>query len=244
MIAILTSSLGGSYKIDGKRYPTNLPNTNHLKDTITKFWNDNAKVLFISAWPTAFEKNDENRYCLNASFAMSGLSVSIFDVCDSRNEALAKHLDNYDVVILGGGHVPTQNLFFEKLGLKQTLANYQGLVIAWSAGSMNCANIVYALPEIEGEGTDPQYKRFINGLGITKTIIIPHYQAVKEDIVDGLNVITDMAIPDSHNRTFYGLLNGSYILSIDREEKLYGEAYSISNGIITKVNDNNKVISL
>lgn len=244
MIAILTSSLGGSYKVDGKRYPTILPNTNSQKEQIDKYWKENAKVLFISAWPNAFEINDENLYCLNASFAMSGLSISAFDVCDARSEALVKQLASYDVIILGGGHVPTQNQFFERLGLKQSLASYQGLLIAWSAGSMNCANVVYALPEAEGEGVDPHYQRFLNGLALTSTMIIPHYQALKDDIVDGLRVIEDMAIPDSVNRTFYCLVDGSYILSVNGKEEIHGEAYKISNGNIKKVNDKNNVICL
>lgn len=244
MIAILASSLGGSYKADGKRYPTILPNINGQKEQIAKYWKENAKVLFVSACPSAFEINDEHLNCLKASFAMSGLSISAFEVCDDRSKDLVKRLASYDVIILGGGHVPTQNRFFERLGLKRSLASYQGLLIAWSAGSMNCSDVVYALPEAEGEGTDPHYQRFLNGLALTSAMIIPHYQAVKDDVLDGLKVIEDMAIPDSANRTFYCLTDGSYILSVNGKEEIHGEAYKISDGVIKKVNDENKVICL
>ena len=43
---------------------------------------------------------------------------------------------------------------------------YKGIVVAWSAGSMNCADVVYAGPELEGEAIDPLYERWISGLGI------------------------------------------------------------------------------
>jgi len=71
--------------------------------------------------------------------------------------------------ILTGGHVPTQNSFMKKLQLKEKLQDWNGLIIAWSAGSMNCAEMVYAGPEFPGEAVDPNYQRWITGLGITKT---------------------------------------------------------------------------
>ena len=38
MVAILTSSLGGSHKVNGKRIPTCLQNENGLLDQIKKYW--------------------------------------------------------------------------------------------------------------------------------------------------------------------------------------------------------------
>ena len=44
---------------------------------------------------------------------------------------------------------------------------------------MNCAEIVYAQPEMSGEAVDPNYKRFLKGLNLTKYQIIPHYESIK-----------------------------------------------------------------
>lgn len=55
--------------------------------------------------------------------------------------------------------VPAQNEFMKQLHLKEKLNGYKGIVIAWSAGSMNCAETVYAAPELEGEAVDPFYER-------------------------------------------------------------------------------------
>lgn len=230
MIAILTSSLGGSYKVDGKRVPTFLLNENGLTEKIKHFWKNDSKVLIISAGPEEFDRNDSILYCQREAFAMSGLKADSFEICDYRNESVIEKINEYDVILLAGGHVPTQNKFFKRLDLKQKLANFTGLIIAWSAGSMNSAKIVYAQPELEGEGIDQDFERFITGLGITEKMIIPHFQDVRTDIVDGLRVIEDMAYPDSIGKEFWALNDGSFIISINGDETLYGEAFLIKDG--------------
>lgn len=230
MIAILTSSLGGSYKVDGKRVPTFLLNENGLTEKIKHFWKNDSKVLIISAGPEEFDRNDSILYCQREAFAMSGLKADSFEICDYRNESVIEKINEYDVILLAGGHVPTQNKFFKRLDLKQKLTNFTGLIIAWSAGSMNSAEVVYAQPELEGEGIDQYFERFISGLGITEKMIIPHFQDVRTDIVDGLRVIEDMAYPDSIGKEFWALNDGSFIISINGDETLYGEAFLIKDG--------------
>ena len=68
---------------------------------------------------------------------------------------------------------------------------------------MNCAETVYAQPEEEGEAVDPAYERFLPGLGLTQKMILPHYQAIRDDVLDGLCVMEDIAYPDSMGRQFY-----------------------------------------
>lgn len=230
MISILTSSLGGSHRVDGKRRPTFLLNDNGLQENMKKYWKRNSNVLVISASPEDWERNDSILFCQSEAFPMSGFDVNVFQMCDSRNETIIENLEDFDVLILAGGHVPTQNAFFSKLDLKKRLENFKGILISWSAGSMNCAEIVYAQPELEGEAVDENYQRFIPGLGITKHMIIPHFQEVKTDVVDGLRVIEDMAYPDSMGREFIALNDGSYIISENGIETLYGEAYRIKDG--------------
>ena len=153
-------------------------------------------------------------------------------------------LANYNVIILSGGHVPTQNTFFQKIGLKDKLNNYDGIVIGISAGTMNCADIVYAHPELDGEAIDSKYQRFIPGLGLTKRMILPHYQMIKDDMLDNLRVFEDIAYPDSIGREFYALNDGSYILSENGIETLYGEAYRIKDGDISLICRNNETLIL
>ena len=98
MIAILTSSLGGSYKVNGRRFPTYLLDENGLTDKIKHFWKNDSKVLIISAEPEEFERNDSILFCQKEAFAMSGLEAYSFEICDYRNEALAEKINEYDVI--------------------------------------------------------------------------------------------------------------------------------------------------
>ena len=151
-------------------------------------------------------------------------------MCDARTESKADDISGTDVIILTGGHVPTQNAFFKKIGLKEKLKGYEGIVLAWSAGSMNCADTVYAGPELDGEALDPNFKRWIPGLGITKVNIFPHFEALRDDVLDGLRVVEDITFGDSMGHEILALNDGSYIVVEDGKETLFGEAYRILDG--------------
>ena len=230
MITILTSHVGGSVKVDGKRLPGPIAEANGLLDILKSIWPANARVLLICADPKDYEKNDSVLYCLRSAFPMSGLSVSSVEMCDDRNEAFAGNICGFDVIILTGGHVPTQNAFFGKIGLKEKLKNFDGILIAWSAGSMNCADMVYAGPELDGEAIDPDYKRWIPGLGLTSINIFPHFQSLRDEMIDGLRLIEDITYADSMGHEILAINDGSYIVIEDGHTKLFGEAYRILDG--------------
>ncbi|MDE6608455.1 MAG: Type 1 glutamine amidotransferase-like domain-containing protein [Lachnospiraceae bacterium] len=244
MVAFLTSDTGGLRKVDGKRIPVCLNNENGMVDRLKKYWKKDSRILFLSASPEDIESNDSHREAFEKAFPMSGLSISAMDICDSRNEAVISCIKEYDVLFLSGGHVPTQNAFFRKIGLKQAVADYKGIVIALSAGSMNCAKTVYAIPELRGEGKDMSYQRFIEGLGLTKSMIIPHYQWIRDEVLDGMRVIEDIALSDSMGKEFIALNDGSYILAENGSERVYGEAYRIKDGNIIKLCGENESVSL
>lgn len=235
MKAMLTSSLGGSRKVNGTRVPSVLIQHNGLLDCLKSIWIQNAKVLIICADPSDYEKNDSVCACLKESFPMSGLSISYIDKCDDRNPNAIDNLEDIDVLILAGGHVPTQNRFMKQLRLKERLLDYNGIIVAWSAGSMNCADIVYAGPEFEGEAVDPHYERWITGLGITDVNIFPHFQSLKGSYLDGLRLIEDITFADSVGHEIIALNDGSYIMIDDRQTTLYGEAYMIKDGQQTQI---------
>lgn len=227
MTLFLTSSPGG-FRKDGDQYvPCRLNEQSGFVEQLKQHWPETARILFVSADPRDFTKNDLQRANFAESFPVSGLPVSSVDTCDSRAPALEPK--DYNVVILGGGHVPTQNVFFEKIGLKEKLCGFQGVVMGISAGTMNSASTVYAQPELEGEAVDPDYRRFIPGLGLTEHMIVPHYQMIRDGVLDGMRVIEDIALPDSAGRQIYLLPDGSYILETASSATLYGEAYVAEN---------------
>lgn len=244
MKAILTSSLGGQVKIDGKRIPAKLPETNGLLKCIKDVWKKDSKVMIISGSPEYFDKNDSVLFCLKGAFSLSELGTSEVLMCDERNKEIIERLPEIDVLILAGGHVPTQNSFMKTIGLKERLQSWDGLLIAWSAGSMNCAEMVYAGPELPGEAIDPNYQRWICGLGITKTNIFPHFETLKDEMLDGMRLIEDITYSDSMGHEIIALNNGSFIVVDNGTEVLYGGAYSIKNGEQRQICTDDKWIQL
>lgn len=175
---------------------------------------------------------------------MSGLSISGIDKCDSRNPGAVDTLQGTDVLILPGGHVPTQNRFLQQLRLKERLRDYHGIVVAWSAGAMNCAGTVYAGPEFPGEAIDPAYQRWLPGLGLTDINIFPHFQHLKDDYLDGMRLIEDITYADSVGHEFLALNDGSYLLIADGKTTLYGEAYTIKDRHLHQICSDNASLPL
>ena len=112
MIAFLTSTLGDFYMMDEMEVP--LERKNGFIENLREYWRDGAKGLFISADPEDFRGNDRMRDEFFRAFADSGLPFEILEICDNRNPNV-EDIAKFDVVILGGGHVPTENKFFEKI---------------------------------------------------------------------------------------------------------------------------------
>lgn len=244
MKAMLTSSLGGATKVDGVRRPSVLIEKNGLLHNLKTIWPDDARVLIFCPDPIDNEKNDSVLACLKKSFPMSGLSVSSIENCDGRTPETIEKLRDIDVLVLQGGHVPTENRFMQKIRLRERLKDFGGIIVAWSAGSMNCADLVYAGPEFEGEAIDPNYERWLTGLGITDIKIFPHYQSLKDDTLDGMRLMEEITYPDSMGQEFIALNDGSYILLEDGKATLYGEAYRIKDGVLTQICADGKSISL
>ena len=88
------------------------------------------------------------------ALANAGIYPSRWNILDGVNaEDAAELVSSSDLLILSGGHVPTQAAFFWEIALDVLLQDYPGVVIGISAGSMNMAQTVYAQPEEPGEGS-------------------------------------------------------------------------------------------
>lgn len=195
-----------------------------------------ARLLFVCSSPDDPARTDHYAAAIRGSLERAGVSPASFAVLDRRTaDHAAALVADADLLILAGGHVPTQNRFFAQIGLRELLRGWDGVLVGISAGSMNSAETVYAQPEEPGEAIDPGYRRFLPGLGLTKTMLLPHYQAIRGDVLDGLRVIEDITCPDSMGRTFYAIVDGSYLLIRGGAEELRGEAYRIRDGQIHQI---------
>lgn len=238
MILFLTSSAGDNYVRDGKNIPCKMYTENGFLDRLKARVIPDANCLIMASAPTEYEQNDKVVQGFVKSFELSDLPVNAVKICDNRNRQEANELVKWaDFIILSGGHVPTENAFFTEINLAEILEDFDGVIVSISAGSMNCASEVYAVPELEGEYINPDYKRYLTGLGLTDINILPHLQYVSGVTVDGKNMVSEIAVEDSYTKAFYGLPDTSYFLIEENTTKLYGEAYYFENGNRTKICD-------
>ncbi len=232
MILYMTSTPGGINRATGR--PELLSNKNHFVDRLKGDWKPHSRCVLIASEPDDTKFNSAMAKTYLECFNRSGLSMDSIDVLDRREPKTVEILDRFDVVILAGGHVPTENAWFHQIRLREHLQHFRGIVIGISAGTMNCAEVVYAQPEEEGEAVNPHYQRFLEGLGLTKTKVIPHYNQTIDAVLDGKRLFQDITFPDSMGESFYCLTDGAYIRKDTKTKKevLYGEAYLISDGEI------------
>ena len=236
MILLMTSSPCDDNVPAGVQLPCIFFRKNAFVDNLRAHWKPDSRLVVICSDPYNDPLNDEMCDTFTKCFRYHGLTVSSSVMLDGRNERdAAGMIALSDVILLGGGHVPTQHAFFERIGLKKLLRGYTGMIMGVSAGSMNCTDPVYAQPELPGESVDPDYKRFIPGLGLSRVHVLPHYQMVKDNILDGKRLFEDITFGDSFGRTFYALVDGSYVMRIDDEYTLWGEGYRIRDGRIEHI---------
>lgn len=223
MTLILTSS-------PGLEEHNGLNPANSFVTELRKLLKNNAKLSYVASEPDMYDLTQEYAMILKNDFECSSFSFKKFTVIDRRNQDKAKEIiEDSDIVILSGGHVPTQNKFFRELKLKDILKNYDGIVMGISAGTMNSASVVYCAPELEGEAIDKEFNHFIDGLGLTEINVMPHFNITCSDILDGFYLYRDIVVKDSYKRKIYALPDGSFFIN----DKLYGPAYLFENGKIT-----------
>ncbi len=220
---------------------TDLPNSDHstlnpangFKAAILRALPNPCRALAVCSDPDAPEITDFYAELMKQSYEKAGISFTCFRTLDGRNEDRAAELvRDAELLILSGGHVPTQNRFFQKIGLKKLLRDFDGVLVGISAGSMNSAALVSSQPEEEGEAIDPNYQRFFSGLGLTKKMILPHYQEIRNEVLDGLRVMEDIAYPDSFGREIFCFPDGTYLYIENGREEIRGEAWLLRDGVM------------
>ena len=239
MIAFITSS---PFREDVDR-PT-FSNVNGFVDRIRAALPQYPRCLYICSSPDRHDLNCLFGADVFMAFANAGIHFSSYHVLDNDNADRAGELvKSADLIVLAGGHVPTQNAFFQKIGLRQLLQGHNGVAMGISAGSMNSADVVYAQPEEPGESAH-EFMRFLPGLGLTNIQILPHYQKVKDFVLDGKRLFEDITFADSMGHTFYAVPDFSYVVDDGQRATLCGMGYRIQNGNMEQLTQHGETILL
>ena len=216
----------------------------NVVDRIREVLPDHPRALFIASDPD--DRGGTCRFAAETAcaFALEGMAFSSYNTLDWSSARRAyQMIASSDLIILCGGHVPTQNAFFRKIRLRHLLRHFDGTVMGISAGSMNCAETVYVQPEEAGE-SDPDFQRFAPGLGLTGVNILPHYQKVKDNILDGLRLFEDITYADSMGNIFFALPDNSFFYQDEDQLLLFGEAYRLQDGVLEQICETDHCINV
>ncbi len=209
-----------------------LSSRNGFIDRIRAVLPPNPHVVFVCSDPSDHAGTCQFAAITTAAFAEIGIAFGSYQVLDGTTAHRAyPMIAHCDFVVLSGGHVPTQNAFFRKIRLRHLLKHFHGTVMGISAGSMNMADTVYVQPEEPGESV-PEFNRFAPGLGLTQINILPHYQKVKNNYLDGRRLYEDITFADSMGHTFFSLPDNSYFYQDDQGLLLCGQGYRLKDGIL------------
>lgn len=219
-------------------------NGNHFIDRIREALPPFPKCLFVCADPERHDLTCVFGGDIFSAFREAGICFGGFSVLDGETGEQAEELvASSDFIVLAGGHVPTQNAFFQRVHLRELLEGYEGVVMGISAGSMNCAEYVYAQPEEEGESAR-DFPRWLPGLSLTDVNVLPHYQKVKDNILDGMRLFEDITYADSFGNNFFAIPDGSFFYQDEQVLLLCGEGYRIADGILEKLTGDGETLDM
>lgn len=212
--------------------PATLNPANGFVERLSAVLPHRPRTLFIASDPGDHERSLEFVRITKDAFGRAGIPLGRCTVLDSKNARWAYRLvAESEFIIINGGHVPTQNAFFHKIRLRRLIRKFDGVIMGISAGSMNSADEVYSQPEETGESS-PEFQRFLTGLGLAQINILPHYQQVKDYMLDGKRLYEDVTFADSMGKVFHVFPDGTYYYQDEEEQAIYGEFWRLSDGIM------------
>lgn len=241
----LISNFCNYHKENGVKVANKCNNSNHFIDELRKVEKTFKSVALIASDPDNFKKSAEYAGLIVDALNLDGFKIENKNIIDHSFDGNIKDtVLASDLVILMGGHVPTQNKYFKEIGLKDILSKYDGVVIGQSAGSMNAAEMVYCQPESYEEFYDKNFQKSLIGLGLTKLKIMPHINNAKIDEIDGTTTM-DMCLKDSYLYPHLGIVDSGFVEIKDGIDSVFGQAIYIKNGEIVSVCENgqNKILS-
>jgi len=231
----LTSDLVFYDKIDGIRIPHSFIKDNGIFDNFKTSIKKYKNFVYVASVEDNIEATNMYAQLTFKSFDLT-LPFENYYILDGRSKSIAEKLiKEADFILLSGGHVPSQNKFFDNINLRELIKNTDAVICGVSAGSMNSADIVYCPPELEGEALDLDFQKYLKGLNLTKINIFPHFSDIKDLYVDNKHNFNDILIPDSYNHKIIAINDGSYLLIDGDKTYIYGDAYLIYKGQMEQV---------
>ena len=146
--------------------------THHFPDEIAQVLRENLhernSLIFISAWPEDYARNDDDSDGMHGMFAERGMAFADHRVIDRRTSATdaVRLVREADCVFLMGGDATKQIALIRDLGLMPELLSSRAVILGVSAGSMNMGRQVADVWET---------KALYEGINLTNITMKGHY---------------------------------------------------------------------
>ena len=182
---------------------------------------ERALLVFVSAWPSDYPRNDEDSAGMHEMFAQCGLSFQQFCVIDKRTSAAdAKRLiRGASCIFLMGGNATEQYALIAEKEISDEICQSSAVILGVSAGSSNMA--VRALDIWESHVPYP-------GLGLADITVKAHAAPDNTDLMQTLT-----AISKEHSLPIVAMEDESAIFVKADHVSCIGEMRYINGGMIS-----------
>ena len=146
--------------------------THHFPDAVAQvlraYLPRQESLVFISAWPEEYARNDDDSDGMHGMFAERGMAFADHRVIDRRTSAAdaVRLAREADCIFLMGGDITLQMALICDLGLVPELRASRAVLLGVSAGAMNMGR--YAADVWET-------KALCEGIGLTDIVMKGHY---------------------------------------------------------------------
>lgn len=125
-------------------------------------------LVFISAWPDDYDRNDADMAGMYNMFLEHGISFGCCRVVDSRTSAAqgAELISGASCIFLMGGHPERQRELLARLRLEEPVRQSGAVVLGVSAGAINMA-----VRSLDTKESPVPYE----GLGLADVTVKPHF---------------------------------------------------------------------
>lgn len=152
---------------------------NDIVNRLRKELTQRDSLVFVSAWPSDYERNDDDCNGMHNMFVECDLSFTQHCVIDERMEAqqAVELINKASCIFLMGGHPELQYQLIRDKGLDIAICNSNAAVLGVSAGSINMAK-----RSLDTKESLIPY----NGLGLADITIKPHFEITNQQVLSDL----------------------------------------------------------
>jgi len=182
-------------------------------------------IVFISAWPADYERNDIDSDNMHGLFKDCHMPFKRHDVIDNRMETsrAARLIYEASCVFLMGGYPKLQLELIRNTNLAVPIRHTDAAVLGLSAGSINMAK-----RSLDTKESPVPY----DGLGLADITVKPHFELENQQVLSALlHISTELPI--------CAMEDDSAIFMAGSRISHTGQIYWISNGRISPLSQEN-----